>query len=788
MGVTCIHYNEEHRQIERILSRVDRFGDYCTSGCVVAPMPSLEVQQVGMISFPVPSVHIEALIRAAKPAPYGRGSKTILDRAVRDCWQIDASKVQVGGPGWNRTFETMLKNVAEGLGCPHPRLEARLYKLLIYETGGFFAEHRDSEKVAGMVGTLVISLPAAGSGGDLIVRHGGRETAINLCVGTPSQLAYGAFYSDCTHETVPLRDGHRVSLVYNLVLKGKREKRFARAPVFSDRVEAIAARLTKWARGESATRKIVWVLDHGYSSEGLSFDLFKGLDEAVAQILAKAARTAQCSLHAAILHVEETGIPYDPSYGYYDDDSLEDLDMDEVVDWNCWLDRWVAEDGSYPTFGEIPLADGELLPTNALDAAEPDDKLVHEASGNEGVTIEHTYRNAALVIWPSQATVAVLAQKSIEDAIAFIEARRVDAGSAGSNGEEPKAHVPQLLGAWASAPKFGEDASSELRSRFLRLLADLADESGTTRFLTEIAIDRYSGGDNDALIETAIRFGPRIMEGFLPQLVKSKMDLYVKSVVNLTWRLWDAIPEEGREAWRVVMRAAVHELLWSLPRAFREMDHPRPWQLPRRESVDADCIARILQLGWRFRMGQEVDAAALLFIRNPENATPDRDIPAALSRLGGHGKHSSEEAYRILWCQAAEFLLERSAQRPEDPRDWRIETRIGCDCEPCRSLQAFCDDRFDRKRDFKMNQYHRNHLENQITRLKLPMDRMTVTYGRPYTLVCTKNRADHRERLDQYKQDIEQMGKLVQCPPDGETAGEAGRLFWRLRSAHQHAG
>lgn len=784
MGVTCLSYCDEYREIERILRRVDRFGDYCTSGCVVAPMPRLEVDEVGMVSFPVPGGHIDSLIRAGSRAPYGRGAKTIVDRTVRDCWQVDASKVQVGGPGWSKTIRSILKKVAEGLGLPPPRLEARLYKLLVYETGGFFTEHRDSEKVAGMVGTLVISLPVAGAGGDLVVHHGGRETAINLCVSNPSELAYAAFYADCTHETVPLREGHRISLVYNLVLKGKREDRFARAPVLADAVEAIAARLTDWAQGESATRKIAWILEHGYSSKGLSFNWLKGLDEMVAQILAKAARTAHCNLNAAILHIEETGIPYDYDYGYYGDDSLDDLPMDEVIDWRCWLDGWMAEDGSSPTFGKIPLVDGELLPKGALDDAEPDDKVVHEASGNEGVTIEHTYLRAALVIWPSRETVAVLAQKGIEDAVAYIEDRTAEAGSAGSAGLEPQAHVPFLIGAWASAPKYGKDASPELRSRFLRLLAKLGDETGTARFLAEVGIDRYSGGENDALIETAIEFGPGIMEGFLPRLIKAKTNRHVKSVVNLTWGLLEAIPKDSQESWRDVMRAAVHELLWSLPQAFQEVDPLRPWHLPQRERVDPVCIARVLQLGWRFKMEQDVEAAALLLVRNPENATPDRDIPSALSLLGSPGQHSGEQAFWVLWRHAAEFLLERSAERPGEPRDWRIETRIDCNCEACRQLQAFCDDRFERKGDFKMNQYLRSHLEDKIKRLKLPMDRTTVTYGRPYTLVCTKNRADYRERLDQYRQDIEQMRKLVNCPPDGDAAGD---LFSRLRSAQQRA-
>ena len=75
---------------------------------------------------------------------------------------------------------------------------ARPYKLLIYEPGGFFAAHRDSEKADGMVGTLSVSLPAvsAGVGGDLVVRHGGREMRADMSVSEPSELAWAAFYAE----------------------------------------------------------------------------------------------------------------------------------------------------------------------------------------------------------------------------------------------------------------------------------------------------------------------------------------------------------------------------------------------------------------------------------------------------------------------------------------------------------------------------------------------------------------------------------------------------------------
>jgi hypothetical protein len=52
-------------------------------------------------------------------------------------------------------------------------LEARLYKLLLYEQGGHFAAHQDTEKEKGMIGTLVVQLPCCEghTGGSLAVRH-----------------------------------------------------------------------------------------------------------------------------------------------------------------------------------------------------------------------------------------------------------------------------------------------------------------------------------------------------------------------------------------------------------------------------------------------------------------------------------------------------------------------------------------------------------------------------------------------------------------------------------------
>jgi predicted nucleic acid-binding protein len=52
----------------------------------------------------------------------------------------------------------------------------------------------------------------------------------------------------------------------------------------------------------------------------------------------------------------------------------------------------------------------------------------------------------------------------------------------------------------------------------------------------------------------------------------------------------------------------------------------------------------------------------------------------------------SDKEFQRLWCHSAEFLLARSEQHPESPKDWRQDLKIVCRCEDCRELQAFASD------------------------------------------------------------------------------------------------
>jgi hypothetical protein len=81
-----IAYNENLKPLEEVLGGVRRAGDFFVRGVMEMPLPKVEIEGVGVLSFPVPEEQARKLIERAERAPYGRGPETVLDTAVRNVW------------------------------------------------------------------------------------------------------------------------------------------------------------------------------------------------------------------------------------------------------------------------------------------------------------------------------------------------------------------------------------------------------------------------------------------------------------------------------------------------------------------------------------------------------------------------------------------------------------------------------------------------------------------------------------------------------------------------------
>ena len=88
----------------------------------------------------------------------------MIDESVRKTWELEASQIECRNPAWAAFAKKITNEVVANIGV-QVAASAQPYKLLLYEEGAFFKAHRDTEKVSGMFGTLVVCLPSVHTGG-----------------------------------------------------------------------------------------------------------------------------------------------------------------------------------------------------------------------------------------------------------------------------------------------------------------------------------------------------------------------------------------------------------------------------------------------------------------------------------------------------------------------------------------------------------------------------------------------------------------------------------------------
>lgn len=276
-----------------ILRNVDCPGSFAVGGACengVLLMPGLVVDGVGTIGLPLSGIQAIELSKRCEDAPFGRGSVTVVDKSVRNTFQLSPKDFKISNPSWAKDVENLTKKVCDGLGVISMKVQAQLYKLLLYEEGSFFAPHRESEKVDGMFGTLVIVLPSQFAGGELIVNHKGEVKTFDQSSLSSFKTQYAAFYSDCKHEFTRVTSGHRLCLVYNLV-KMESCRSLPKPKNIRAHVNRLKAAARKWEE-EYDGNKIFINTSHKYTPAGIKNGSgsmkYKGGDSHLVELLESA--------------------------------------------------------------------------------------------------------------------------------------------------------------------------------------------------------------------------------------------------------------------------------------------------------------------------------------------------------------------------------------------------------------------------------------------------------------------------------------------------------------------
>ncbi|TFK46617.1 hypothetical protein OE88DRAFT_876433 [Heliocybe sulcata] len=386
---------------------------YVSKPAPEAPNPALNLGNLGPIGLPLSEREARVIAASCIQAPFGKGERTVVDKSVRDTWEMDASQVRFDNPAWHTYMDTVTREVCKTLGIKFEvsRPRAELYKLLLYQSGSHFLPHKDTEKAPGMIATIVVVLSSRFTGGEVHVSHGTMSKVLD-CSGTSAfQTTVLAWYTDVTHEVKPITSGYRIALAYNLM-----HTTAARRPALPSseaKLDQLMHILRSWKHSQkvgasNTPAKLLYLLKHEYGKADLSADALKGSDAHLLSMLNHSAHGLGFHIGLASVECHVTGVPdddgdyYSRKYGHYDDRDPDEMEMIEVIDQEMSITDVVDLDGT-KIRNEIECDDSETIPSDLrkkVESGNPDDQEYEGYMGNGAGSLERWYRRTVFVIWP----------------------------------------------------------------------------------------------------------------------------------------------------------------------------------------------------------------------------------------------------------------------------------------------------------------------------------------------------------------------------------------------------
>jgi hypothetical protein len=747
--------------LSALLRGVPGGGSFATRRTAPVGDLAIEVTGVGKLRLPVTSAQAKHLRLVARPARYGRGEQTILDRGVRDTWEVARSRVRIDKRRWNRTLRPMLDTIRDDLGLPPASsLSAQLHSMLLYERGQFFAAHQDSEKDDQMVATLVVMLPSRSTGGDLVVSHRGESVRYH---GSASSLTFVAFYADTRHEVLPIETGHRVALTYNLVLNGD-----ATAPL-SDDPSAVteAAELLghhfdhspapRWRGDRQALEppdRLVVLLDHQYTQRGLRWSHLKGHDATRVEILRGAAEIAGCEVALARAEIHQTRDCYEdepPHWGrggwsdWDDDDEPEEpgcgVTVGEILDSTVEIVPAAGETHRFdPAVNHAEIV--EITPTAELEAY---DSEYTGYMGNWGNTMDRWYRRAALVIWPHNRAFAIRAKGDPTAALQdLLERPGTDESSRRARADD----AVTLLRFWGDAVRRGDQRS--LLPGALHLAWQLDDEDLADQLLDPFAVEALTPTDAALLVALTDRHGLGWFDRGLSAWTEQRRSFHadsgsvpsrvawIENLPGLCANLADANRTPGHSGPDIAAHLLESMADWLIDAVDRAVATTSP---SRRHSALAELTLPTLAVLHTTRIVGDPQAReqVITAVCEPTARTTLMlvEVVQACAALPADERAAIGVDTIARHCQQAlESALERP---PRAPDDWSItDFEPGGCCDDCTTLAGFLADPTAQTTTWPLAKARRQHIHHRIDDAELPVTHRTRREGSPHKLVLTK--------------------------------------------------
>ncbi|KAL8837568.1 MAG: hypothetical protein Q9176_005624 [Flavoplaca citrina] len=334
------------KEIEEIKEEIDKHleaigdGFFATSGAIpMAVNPGLSIKGLGKVGLPLSNRDAKDLVKVRREAPFGKGDQKLVGPSVRKTWEIDPAQYAV-----SKTVEQL------GVLGGEPSVRADLHKLLLYEEGGFFKTHRDTEKAPGMFATLVIMLPSDHQGGEVVVRLGKEKHQLSNPESNEFSYAFLA-WNNANH-------------------------------VDCSSFDVLQKLLTE---DDEAFEELVYLFDHQYSEANFGLEFLKGEDQVRGIHLHDA-----CSRHGFSMFLAH----FEHSERSKDDGDDDDDESDE------WTLTKLFTPNGVCIAEHISIEQEAIIQDNPFEGDYPDHEESEGWLGNEDATCNEFYRRSCLVIVP----------------------------------------------------------------------------------------------------------------------------------------------------------------------------------------------------------------------------------------------------------------------------------------------------------------------------------------------------------------------------------------------------
>lgn len=691
---------------------------------------SLAIKGIGDLLFPLSKQTITELINIAQKAKYGLKEETLLDKEVRDTYEISPENIIIKYQETN--LQKLLENIRVNLGLPeNNQLQADLHNLLIYDEGHFFKAHQDTEKTPNMVATLVVVLPSMHIGGNLLINHDKDKYNFSSEHIETDELKIIAFYSDCIHEIKKVRAGKRIVLTFNLSLAHsiKDETKYDN-PALEDALRQYFTTTIDNNHSKQGPKKLVYFLDHSYTEHSLRWYLLKNNDRRNALSFLNAAKKLDLVIHLGLIEIMETWTAYDEC-------------AQELIDDSTSINYWIDTQNKKVTYSESVLHDGEIFFSKDTSKFEPVDTEYEGYMGNYGETMDYWYRRGAVILW--RRCDALVMEFTLDYASALNNLYELTQHPANEN------KVIDIVNN-VKDKLFVQQATNKYK--YWAKLVNIAiyiNNPKIANFLSgQFYLNNITREDVEWLVNLQKRYGTdwciKIMQSW--QATSYQSQQIIQNFSDIIRNLHTL--QSNIKILQFLLKYQLENIIKKDKTVNLKFTRDIKNETPKRFTIIEDLIYAI-----NLVKDQEVLEKLTHHLIANSTLYPILDLAQMLLRVRDNIKDIFTD-YSLLKKRLYVCIANELKEGARDANDYSIKDKLACNCDACKYLEAFLASPTESQIIWATAKKNREHIQNVLQRSTIEVTSTVKNVGSPHKLIITKN-------SDLYIKDKRRFQELKKC-------------------------